>query len=69
MVQRWQIEELENLRRIYAEGLVSGRWADRSAQFGSREDLRQRIDELERDLGVIEKGHRRRVVVVDRRLS
>jgi hypothetical protein len=64
----WTQQQLDDLRSAYAQGALSVRWGDRSVQFATREDLAQRIREMEQELGLRPKGMQVRQVVVNQGL-
>ncbi len=61
----WTVEDLQALKDAYATGALSVRWGDKSVTYDSRESMRARIDDLERELGMRNKGLRVRQIVVD----
>jgi hypothetical protein len=61
----WTVEELNALKSAYAQGVLSVRWGDKSVQYDTGEQLKARIAELERELGVRPTGLRTRIIVVD----
>lgn len=58
-------EQLDALREAYASGATSVRWGNESVTYGSREDIRRRIEEIEAELGVTQRGSRRRILRFD----
>lgn len=61
----YTLEQLQALQDAYASGALTVRWADKSITYDSREQLKGRIAELERELGVKPTGMRKRIIVVD----
>lgn len=59
------VEQLNALRDAYAQGVLSVRWGDKAVQYDTRSEMRERIRELERELGLRSTGMQLRNIVVD----
>lgn len=59
------VEQLNALRDAYAQGVLSVRWGDKAVQYDSRSEMKARIREMERELGLRSTGMQLRNIVVD----